>query len=137
MATQTDHSHGSVEPPATTDRRPVTRRLREAAETIGETLLRPTSIDLRARCQPDGDWRRTEDWPLRRTWQRNGSSNRVQLSSPGIAAPWRVVHQTPDGRSETISDGLEREAAYAVAERYMADLSSVEQHNRTGRAASE
>ncbi|SDL08882.1 hypothetical protein [Natronorubrum texcoconense] len=129
----TDHSHGL--PADTTDGRSALTGLREACETVLETALRPTSIDVRARCQPDGEFLQVDDKWDRKTWRHQHSADRVQLTSSGLTGHWSLEHQTGDGRFEIVASGLEREDAYARAEQYMADLAAVEQRCRSGRAA--
>ena len=134
MATKTSHGHATD---TTSRQRQLATRAREACETVLETVLRPTSFEVRNPPNPDGSFVRTEDRSCRKTWVRQHSEERVQLASAGPAATWQLEHQTSDGRTRIVESGLEREAAYARAEQYMADLDSVAEYNRTGRAGSE
>ncbi|MFD1526042.1 MULTISPECIES: hypothetical protein [Halobacteriales] len=132
------HDHHETLEPTETDRdrgRALVPRLREAGLTLFDAAT--TSLDLRPSPSvcPDGDWLCDEDLPLRKTWSRRGQADHIQLTSGGLSGLWTVTHQLPDGRSEVIASDLEREAAYARAEQYMADLDSVARANRTGRAA--
>ncbi|APX98691.1 hypothetical protein [Natronorubrum daqingense] len=113
------------------------RRATTIAREAGETILETLFHSPRQRCVPDGDWQRVDDTPLRKTWTRRTTTDRVQLASDGLSSRWDVLHQTPDGKQHTLETGLEREHAYRRAEEYMADLSSVDPRCRTGRASTE
>lgn len=140
MATK-DHSHGTPERTrydvGGRRRRGLTSRLREATVTLVDVLTTTANIRPGPDFRPDGDWVCADDRALCKTWAHTaaGFEERVQLTSRNPSAPWEIIHQRPNGTTATIATDLERETAFEIAERFMADLASVPVGIRTGRAA--